>query len=175
MTKVILLDITQTADQQQAAQNYEKEKERLMDFKEAEIILKRTINDWRSYIAKAVTNRKKRDVEVNVEQLRQSGSLDEDETLIPVRVIDTNIQREQPAYINYLKNSRRLCTFRSLDNPDTDSQNLELAFTQGMTYLSWEIPHYKCIDGSSTHGWDTIEVVYDENYPLNVGSGAYRL
>lgn len=161
--------ITQTSDQQEAQYNYDKEKERLMDFREAEIILKRTINDWKHYLAKALTNRKKRDVEVNVEQLRQSGQLDEDETLIPVRVIDTNIQREQPAYINYLKNSRRLCTFRSLDNPETDSQNLELAFTQGMTYLSWEIPHYKCIDGSSTHGWDTIEVVYDENYPLNVG------
>lgn len=158
-----------SADQDEAAKNYKLEHDRLMDYKEAKIILKRTIDDWKYNLAKAVTNRKKRDVEVNVEQLRQSAKLDEDETLIPIRVIDTNIQREQPAYINYLKNSRRLCTFRSLDTPDLDTQNLELAFTQGMTYLNWETPHYKCLDGASTHGWDSVEVVYDENYPLNVG------
>lgn len=155
--------------QDEAAFDLKEEEDRLMDYAKAKIILKRTIDDWKTNLSRAVTNRKKRDVEVNVEQLRQSGQLDEDETLVPVRVIDTNIQREQPAYVNYLKNSRRLTTFRSLDDPSLDTQNLELSYTQGMTYLNWETAHYKAVDGSSTHGWDTIEVVYDENYPLNCG------
>jgi hypothetical protein len=147
----------------------------LLLFQNARIHLTRIVDDWKREIEDTNKRRRTRDVDVDVEALRQrsdSGSdpaLDEDETLVPVRVIDTNIQREQPAYINYLKNSRRIATFNSLVNPEQDTQKLEYEFTRGMTYTGWEIPHYKCIDGAQTHGWDAVEVTFDESKPLNVG------
>jgi len=144
------------------------ELDELFDFNTARIQLKRMIDDWDHEVKQTELRRLKRDVNIDVEALRQKKKLDEDETLIPVRVIDTNIQREQPAYVNYLKNSRRICTFNSLTNPDQDTQKLELEFTRGMTYISWETPHYKNIDGAQTHGWDALEVVLDSTKPLGV-------
>lgn len=149
-------------------QEAQTERDELLDFDVARIHLQRLVNDWQLERSQTILNRAKRDVNIDVEALRQQGKLDDDETLIPVRVIDTNIQREQPAYVNYLKNSRRLCTFNSLSNPEQNTQKLELEFTRGMTYIGWETPHYKCMDGAQTHGWDSIEVVPDETKPLGV-------
>jgi len=142
--------------------------DKMSQWNDARIHLQRLVHDWTDEIEETKIRRETRDIDVNVEDLRQRGDLDEDETLVPVRVIDTNIQREQPAYINYLKNSRRLCIFNCLSNPDQDTQKLEEAFTRGMTYTSWEKDHYKCLDGAQTHGWDAVEVVLDESKPLNV-------
>jgi hypothetical protein len=143
--------------------------DKLFDYQEASIHLKRLIGDWKAEVDESQRRRDIRDVDVDVKALRETGRLDEDETLIPVRVIDTNITREQPPYVNYLKNSRRLAIFRSLDNPDQDTQLLEQEFTRGMTYTSWEISLFKCVDGAQVHGWDMVEVVYDPTKPLNCG------
>lgn len=140
----------------------------LLDFNKARIGLNRLVSDWKCERNDTIMRRAKRDVVVDVEALRFQKKLDPDETLIPVRVIDTNIQREQPAYVNYLKNSRRIVTFNSLENPFEDTQKLELEFTRGMTYISWETPHYKNVDGAQTHGWDAVEVVLDDSKPLGV-------
>jgi len=111
--------------------------EKVTDYQTISSKLKALIQDWEHYREKAKENRKTRDVEFSIETLRREGTLDEDETMIPVRIIDTNIQREQPPYINYLKNSRRICIFKCLSDPDIDTDNLELEFTRGMTYLDW--------------------------------------
>lgn len=140
----------------------------LLDYMKAKIHLQRLTKDWLNERQETLLRRAERDVNIDVEALRQKGKLDDDETLIPVRVIDTNIQREQGPYINYLKNSRRLATFNSLDNPQVDTQNLELEFTRGMTYIGWETPHFKTLDGTQTHGWDSVEVVLDPSKPLHV-------
>lgn len=144
------------------------EYKKLFDFSVAEIYLRRLVHDWNSEIEMTETRRQQRDVQLDVKALRKSGKLEEDETLIPVRVIDTNIQREQPPFINYLKNSRRVATFNCLSIPNKDTQNLELEFTRGMTYNNWELPHYKALDGAQTHGWASCEVVFDDSKPLNV-------
>ncbi len=141
----------------------------LYDYTKARSVLERLIKDWEPTRAKAEENRRTRDVACSVETLRREGTLDEDETLIPVRIIDTNITREQPPYINYLKNSRRICIFTCVDNPNVDTDVQELEFTKGMTYLNWENAHYKTVDGAATHGWDSAEVVFDSSKPLNVG------
>lgn len=147
----------------------EEQKDEVFNFSKARIFLKKLIDDWTDEVKLTDERRKTRDVDINVQALRDSGKLDEDETIIPDRVIDNNITREQPPYINYLKNSRRLSIFTCISNPDINSQRLELEFTQGMSYIGWELPHYKCLDGAQTHGWDSIEVVYDEDKPLHVG------
>ena len=160
--------LQQPAQQSSDVTDAQLEHDKLFEFSQARTQLKLLVNDWSTEITKTQQRRDTRDVNVDIEALRRDGTIDEDETLIPVRVIDTNIQREMPPYINYLKNSRRICTFNSLDNPSQDTQKLELDFTRGMSYLSWEIPHYKCLDGSQTHGWDAIEVVFDSSKPLHV-------
>lgn len=139
------------------------------DYDYARIYLKRLVDDWKCEVDDTDERRKTRDIQVNVRDLRASGKLDDDETLIPDRVIDENITREQPPYINYLKNSRRLAIFTSLTSPGQNTQPLELEYTRGMTYTGWEIPHYKELDGAQTHGWDAVEVVYDTSKPFNVG------
>ena len=154
--------ITQTPD---TAADVEQEK--FFNYASSLVHLKRLIDDWHTEVEDSEVRRKTRDVEIDVEGLRQKGDLDEDETIVQVRVIDTNITREQPPYINYIKNSRRLCTFRCIDNPSVDPQQIELEFTRGATYANWETPHFKCLDGAQTHGWDAKEVVYDEDKPLH--------
>ena len=139
------------------------------DFTVARIYLNRLVKDWTYEVSETEERRKTRDIQVSVKQLRNEGKLDDDETLIPDRVIDENITREQPPYINYLKNSRRLAIFTSLTNPGQNTQALELEYTRGMTYVGWELAHYKCLDGAQTHGWDAVEVVYDTSKPFNVG------
>lgn len=159
--------VNQIPEQQQNPA-LDNEQDKMFNFADARIHLQRLVEDWQVEIEDTDVRRKTRDVEVDVEGLREKGELDEDETLVPVRVIDTNIQREQPPFINYLKNSRRLCTFRSLSTPGEDPQNIEQEFTRGMTYTGWETPHFKCLDGAMTHGWAAVEVVLDSSKPLNV-------
>lgn len=146
----------------------EQEKDELLDFLTAKVHLKRLIDEWENEVKMTAIRRAKRDVRVDVELLRQQKKLDEDETLVPVRVIDTNIQREQPPYVDYLKNSRRITIFNCLTQPDIDTQAMEIEFTRGMTYVAWEKSHFKTVDGAGTHGWDAIEVVPDDSKPLGV-------
>lgn len=141
--------------------------DKMFDYNSAIIYLKRLHNDWKEEIDLTEKRRLERKVEVDIESSRQKGDLDEDETICPVRVIDSNITREQPSYVNYLKNSRRIAIFEPLDDPSKDCDLLEQEFTKKCTYTAWEVPHYKCIDGSQAHGWDAIEVVYDSNKPGN--------
>jgi len=155
-------------DLQAEAKEQELQRDELLDFTTARIHLQRLTQEWSGERNETVLRRAERDVNIDVEALRQKRKLDDDETLIPVRVIDTNIQREQPAYVNYLKNSRRIVTFNSLEQPNSDTQQQELEFTRGMTYIGWENPHFKNLDGAQTHGWDSIEIVEDNSKPLHV-------
>jgi len=145
----------------------ENPQDKMMQWDSAAIYLRRLINDWKEEIDLTEKRRLERKVEVDIESSRQKGELDEDETMIPIRVIDMNITREQPAYVNYLKNSRRIGIFECVDDPLSDNDLIEQDFTKKCTYTAWEIPHFKCVDGSQTHGWDAVEIVYDPDKPGN--------
>lgn len=140
----------------------------LSSFSTSRLKFQQLVTDWDMEIKQTEKNRITRDLDFNVDALREEGSLDEDETIIPDRVIDTNIQRELPPYVNYIKNSRRLAIFSCLTKPSLNTDNLEQAFTAGMSYSGWEIPHFKVLDGSCTHGWDACEVTFDATKPLHV-------
>lgn len=142
--------------------------DKMFDWREASIHINRMIRSWEEESSETCARRKKRKVSINIDELHQTGKLDEDETIVPVRVIDTNISREIPTYVNYIKNSRRICTFRCISDPTIDSQLIEEEFSRGMTYTKWEVPHFKTVDGALAHGWDAVEVVYDESKPFNV-------
>lgn len=141
---------------------------RLFNFSQARISLKALIDAWSTTISTTEQNRALRKLDIDSNVLEQQGKIDSDEMVIPTRTIDTNIKREQTVFIAYLQQSRRIATFTSTDDPALDTQVLEEAFSRGMTYEDWMIPHVKTIDGTQTHGWDSVEVVFDETKPLHV-------
>lgn len=144
----------------------------MLDFKEFLKIkprLERLITEFVPVQTRTSNNRMERFKDINIKALRDKQELKADQYLLPVRTIESNIRREQPAYINYLKQSRRLLIFKDIVEPLRVTTSLEDEFSRGMTYSGWEIPQFKCIDGSQTHGWDAVEVVFDETKPLHVG------
>ena len=138
------------------------------DFLRIKTRLERLITEFSPVQSRAASNRMERFKDINIKMLRDKQELKADQYLLPVRVIESNIRREQPAYINYLKQSRRLLIFKDIIEPLRVTTRLEDEFSRGMTYSGWETAQFKCIDGSETHGWDAIEVVFDEKKPLHV-------
>ena len=147
----------------------DEEKKTLQNFEYAKIYLNQLITKWLRQEEKTEGNRVTRDIDIDVDNLREIGDIEDDECFIPVRVIDSNIQRELPSYINFIKNSRRIAIFNDRIDATFDTSLLEDAFTKGMTYKGWIRPWFKKIDGAATHGWASMEVVYDESKPLHVG------
>lgn len=147
----------------------DEEEKTLADFSYAKPYLNELIGKWIQEEQRTEANRLTRDIDIDVDQLREVGDIEDDECFIPERIIDSNIQREMPSYINFLKNSRRIGIFNDVVDATFDASLLEDAYTKGMTYKGWTKPWFKVIDGSMTHGWAAFEVVYDENKPLNVG------
>lgn len=137
-------------------------------YESAKLRIDRLISDFSFQIDIASRNREKRFKDLDIEKLRKQKIIPENEYLIPMRVIDSNIRREQPAFFNYLKQSRRLVIFKDIANPMSITNKLEDEFSRGMTYSGWEIPHFKVVDGSQTHGWDSVEILYDTTKPLHV-------
>jgi hypothetical protein len=153
-----------------ARQEMSEEQQQYFDFDTAKARLTKLISTWtQGEVVRSEQNRVMRNVDISTKTLRAEGKLKADETIIPMRVIDTNIKREQPPFVSYLKQSRRLVIFDCVDIPTLpEVALLERDFTKGMTYSGWETPHFKCLDGAQTHGWDAIEVVFDPSKPLHV-------
>lgn len=126
------------------------------------------LNEWKSEIDDTTERREVRFVEFDVEDLQRRELLQQDETFIPIRVINTNISREEPLYVRYLKGARRIAVFESIDKPSQNVEQLETEFTRGMTYPGYEIPLLKVRDGAATHGWDAVEIEFDESRPFHV-------
>lgn len=138
------------------------------DYQKAKIRIDKLISDFDIEVKRTTYNRANRYKEVNIAALRNAGKLKEYQYLIPMRIIDANIKREQPAFVNYLKSSRRLAIFKSVYKPGIVTEDIEEEFTRGLTYPGWEVSQFKVVDGAQTHGWDTIEVVFDQSKPLHV-------
>src|SRR3990167_6638641 len=149
-------------------QNIPDEAELRFDFDKSKVYLKKIISQWDTELLVTKSNRLKRDVDIDSEDLRKRGDIAPDETFIPDRTIELNIRREQPSYASYLVQSRRLGIFRCKSQPGLDSQRLEIEFTNGLRYPGWISPWFKEVDGTQAHGWDSIEVIFDEDKPLHV-------
>jgi hypothetical protein len=145
----------------------EQAQKELFDYELAKPFLKELVDQFESERTATKLNRERRQIDVNIEQLRSEGKLAQDEPFIPIRVIDNNISKEKPAYIAYLQQSRRLVIFHDSVEPTKKHEKLESAFTRGMSYNGWLTPHFKVVDGSQLHGWDWAEAVFDETKPLH--------
>jgi len=135
------------------------------DFTEFSCRVKQLINAWDTETKNTEYRRRARNLSVNVQDLRTKGTLKPDESVIPVRLIDRNIKREQPARIAFLKQSPRLAIFKNPLDPTSNNQVIESEFTRVNQYPGWELPFFKCDDGAATHGWDALELELDYSLP----------
>jgi hypothetical protein len=154
-------------------QSYMMEQEKnYLNFDTARGKIDKLIQDWDKEDKATQKRRRQRFLDINIQALQEKNKLKADETIISRREIDSNIRRELPPFLSYLKQSRRLAVFETQgNNPEIQLDKitqLETEFTKGMTYPDWEMPLFKSLDGSATHGWDSIEVEFDESKPLHV-------
>lgn len=143
--------------------------EELFTFLQAKPYLSELERGFKSEVVRTVANRDRRLIDVDQKVERDRKNIKQSDVLVPMRVIDENIAREKPSYINYLQNSRRLAIFTDRLVPNDKHDDLELAFTRGMQYNDWITTYYKIVDGMQLHGWDWAEVLYDSDKPLHVG------
>lgn len=128
--------------------------------------LKNIIDDWKPLSDEQERVRKLRHIRVDKESLKADGLLVEDETYVAVRLIDQNIRAEQPQRVAYITQSRRTSVFIGPKEVTPDKIDLlESDFTKVSRYLGWETPFLRTDDGSITHGWDSVEVAFDIDYP----------
>ena len=126
--------------------------------------------DWEAELQETERRRRIRKIEIDMETLRANGRLKADEVLVGVRVIDENIKKEQPIFVNYLTQSRRLAVFDCRSNPTIEGiEILETEFTKGLSYDGMLKNLFKTIDGAQCHGWDSVEITYDPSKPLRCG------
>jgi hypothetical protein len=137
-------------------------------YEKAKPFITNLLGEWSSEFQEAKTRRLQRYIDLDVEQLRESGEIAQDETFIPDRVIDNNITREIADIMAFLNAGQRIGIFRSLDNPKQDTRQLEDEFTKGLTYSGWYREFNRVADGALLHKQDYIEVLFDETKPLNV-------
>src|SRR5437773_4314465 len=142
--------------------------EKFFNFREAKSRLFALLSAWDGELTATRERRNLRYIDVNAKELRERQIIAPDETFVPIRVIDTNIRREQPGLSAYLSQSPRLAIFKCNDVPHLDTQEVEREFTTGMKYEGWELEHIKTYDGAQTHGWDSVEVVLNLTKPLHV-------
>jgi hypothetical protein len=112
-------------------------------------------------------NRKLRYIEIDTEALRRENKLSEDEIFVPQHIIDSNIRREQAAYIAYLSQSTRAAIFKPVGR-DFVTERLEKDFTNRVRYSGWQFPIYRVIDGMQQNGFGICEIVPDITKPGNL-------
>ena len=118
-------------------------------------------------------NRKARRSSPDVNAMRSQGKIGANHTAIGLRFIDTNIANEMPEHIAYLTQSRRVGVFQPNDarlirDSGFEKDYVEAEFARVMTYPGWQGPYIQMLDASSLHGFNHLEVVYDESKPGHV-------
>ncbi len=136
------------------------------DFKFASPRIKKLTEDWAAIDSETKRLRLLRYIRVDKASLMKDGKFNEGQTYLAIRLTDTNIRQEQPQHVAYLTQSRRSLVFEPKDGVEIDGvAKLEKNFTDKARYVGWQAPYLQVIDGSSHHGWDSIEVVLDVDKP----------
>lgn len=128
----------------------------------------RLVTSHEQYSVRIARNRELRRHLIDIDAMRAKGDLQPGQTFVAVRTIDTNVSREVPTYLQYIKGSRRMAIFEPVDQPGQSATPLEIAVTNVLQYPGWEIDYIRWIDGGLLHGCDYVEVVYDKTKPGRV-------
>jgi len=124
--------------------------------------------DHTTFVSLVESNRRVRKNDIDVEAMRKSGKLQPGQTFVGVRVIDQNISREVPTYLQFISGSRRMGLFQPVVKSDLPVDILEEAVTTVLKYPDWEVDYIRWVDGGLLHGADFVEVVYDTTKPGHV-------
>jgi hypothetical protein len=128
-------------------------------------LVKSTIDDLTT---KQVDSRKLRYADVDVESEREQGRLAPDELFVSQHIIDTNIRREQGAYVQYITQSPRAVICQDSFDPTVDLALLEKDLTTKIRYPNWQLQEFANIDGFQANGYGVTEVVYDKETEGNL-------
>jgi hypothetical protein len=118
---------------------------------------------------KSLASRRLRYAEVDVELERKAGRLSPDEIYVPLHIIDTNIRREQSAYIQFITQSPRMVIASDNDDHSFDLSLLEKDLTEKLRFDGWQPPMYANVDGFQANGYGIMETVLDMDNPGKIG------
>lgn len=110
---------------------------------------------------KSLASRKLRYAEIDIEVERKASRIAPDEIFVPLHIIDTNIRREQSAYIQYITQSPRAVILEDTMDKSFDLSLLEADLTGKLRYKGWQLPAYANIDGFQANGYGVMEVVQE--------------
>lgn len=113
-------------------------------------------------------SRKLRKADVDVEGQRDRGTIQPDEVYLPQHTIDTNIRREQSAYIQFITQSPRAVVCEDESDDTVDFSLLEKDLTKKIRFDGWQTQAYSNIDCFQAMGYGIMETVYDESMPGHV-------
>jgi hypothetical protein len=119
--------------------------------------------------SKVLASRKLRYAEVDIEVERNVGRIAPDEMYVPLHIIDTNIRREQSAYIQYITQSPRAVILKDKLDPAYDLSLLEVDLTEKLRFDGWQLSAYANIDGFQANGYGIMETVQDTNNSGDIG------
>jgi hypothetical protein len=136
-----------------------------IDYDELTTKLKQLVEIHDDLNLRAEASRKLRYAEVDIEAERSANKLQADEAYIPQHIIDTNIRREQSAYIQYVTQSPRAVITKDIDDPSVDMSLLDTDLTRKLRFDGWQLGMYSNIDSFQAHGYSVMETVYDKNAP----------
>ncbi len=120
---------------------------------------------WTGEIQYTKNRRNTRKLDIDVRKLRESGKIPMDETFIPIRLIDMNVTRQTVTFVNYFTQSHRAAIFECNTQPATDVTQLEMEFTRCYRFDGWQVPYYQVVDGTKTHGWDSVMLCFEPSKP----------
>lgn len=135
------------------------------EYKKLESRVKDLSNRMNDCAQDNLISRNLRYVEVDIEGERARGKLQPDELMIPVHIIDSNVRREQPSYVQYVTQSLRSNVLKDVETPSNDTTLLETDVTVRFRYPGWQIPMFACIDGFQQNGSGIMELVMDKELP----------
>lgn len=138
------------------------------DYKQSQRYLELLIGIYNARFDLATQHRELRRLEIDVVTNRQAGRLEPDELMIPQRVIDTNIRREQSRYISYLTTSRRAGVFIDILDNSKPTDVIEKDYTYRVRYDGWEQEAFKAIDAMQLHRYSSFELSLDQALPGQV-------
>lgn len=113
--------------------------------------------------------RKLRYADVHIEEERAAGRIMPDELYIPQHIIDTNIRREQSAYVQYITQSPRAVITADVSDKTVDMSLLDEDLTGRIRFEGWQSSMFQNIDGFQSFGYSVMEVVQDMSNPGEVG------
>lgn len=106
-------------------------------------------------------SRRLRYTEVDIEAEKKSGKLAPDEVYVSQHIIDSNIRREQSAYIQYITQSPRAVVMSDFDTPSNDTSIIERDVTNRIRYEGWQGSLFRTIDGFQQNGYSIMELCLD--------------